>query len=656
MLINLAMVLQRFQIEKAIPEYNLELKSTLTIKPVNFKMKVRRRPGRSLMTGLPGGGPAESAQKHRHEHEKSQQQSAYSRDEMKPVSVFYGGNTGTCESLAFGLSKSLFDLGFATHVQNLDTATENLPTDRPCVIITPSYEGKPPDNAKKFVAWIEQLISMSKKLPLGMKYAVFGVGNSDWVSTFHRVPQLVDETLAKLGAERIIDAGFANVKQDLVGPWEEWSEQLCVSLSGTTRASRPSAGVNVSFDSKQDGDMLGGERMAAGTVVVNEELADTSAGAAKRHVEIRLPPGSDYTSGDYLFTRCRNPDESVRRARMRFGLSGEEVMSVQGTKKDFLPSRPMAVDRFLQSNVELAAPITKRQLSTLASFATEGSTERTQLEKMQEDIRYQELLDKRYSVIDVLEEVPRLVVPFGVYIDMLLPLTPRQYSISSSPLHSKDSPGSSEADNAPIASITFDVFESPATSGHGTFRGVASSYLANRRPGDLVPCFVRPTNVNFRLPPNTETPVIMLSAGTGIAPMRGFIQERAAIKRAGVRKLGPAILFFGCRHPDKDYIYRHELTEWESDGVVEVIPCFSKPSNGQAGRHVPDALWEHRSRVWDMFRDGGNIYLCGSAARLGRTAAEMCRRIWREKTGKSELEAEEWLEQVKNDRYVSDVY
>ena len=429
-----------------------------------------------------------------------------------------------------------------------------------------------------------------------------------------------------------------------------------MSLSGTTRASRPSAGVNVSFDSKQDGDMLGDETMAAGTVIVNEELADTSAGAAKRHVEIRLPPGSDYTSGDYLFTRCRNPDESVRRVRMRFGLSGEEVMSVQGSKKDFLPSRPMVVDRFLQSNVELAAPITKRQLGTLASFATEGSADRTQLEKMQADTRYQELLGKRFSVIDVLEEVPRLVVPFGVYIEMLLPLTPRQFSISSSPLHSKNIPGSSEAEDAPIASITFDVFESPATSGHGTFRGVASSYLANRRPGDLVPCFVRPTTMNFRLPPNTETPVIMLSAGTGIAPMRGFIQERAAIKRAGVRKLGPAILFFGCRHPDKDFIYRHELTEWESEGVVEVIPCFSKPSNGQAGRHVPDALWEHRNRVWDMFRDGGNIYLCGSAARLGRSAAEMCRRIWREKTGKSELEAEEWLEQVKNDRYVSDVY
>ena len=453
---------------------------------------------------------------------------------------------------------------------------------------------------------------------------------------------MIDETLAQLGAERIIEAGFANVKQDLVGLWEEWSEQLCMSLSGTTKhADQASVGVDVRIASTKLAQVLQGVELAAGNITANYKLADTSAGAAKRHVEVRLPPGCDYTTGDYLVIQGRNPEEAVRRVMTRFGLSGDDVMSVKASKKDFLPTHPMAVNRFLYGTVELAAPVTRRQLATLASWAKEGSAERTQLEKLLQDIQYQKLLDKRYSVLDVLEEVPRLPLLFGAYLDFLLSLTPRQYSISSSSLDPQNNEGGGDQENTVIASVTFDIFESPVLSGHGTYRGVVSSSLANSRVGVRIPCFVRPTNVGFRLPQDPKVPVIVLAAGTDIAPMRAFIQERAAIKRAGVRTLGPAILFFGCRHPHKDFIYRFEQAAWESEGVVEVTPCFSRPGNGQKGQHVPDALWEHRERVWDMFDAGGKIYLRGSAAKLGRSSAEMCRRIWRDKTGKPDLEAED---------------
>ncbi|KAL8765380.1 MAG: hypothetical protein Q9209_007528 [Squamulea sp. 1 TL-2023] len=272
----------------------------------------------------------------------------------------------------------------------------------------------------------------------------------------------------------------------------------------------------------------------------------------------------------------------------RFDLGAEDVMNVQSSKKDFIPSQPMA-------------------LTTLASWSEDGSDERKHLEKMHDDTEYQQILDKRYSVIDILDEVPQLPLPFDVYIDLLIPLSPCLYSISSSPhQHTNTSKG------RPVASLTYDVFEDPARSGHGTFHGVASSYLANRRPGDLIPCLVRPTKIPFRLPPDTQTSIIMLAAGAGIAPMRASIQERAAIKRAGEHKPGSALLFFCCRHPDKDFMYRSELAVWESEGIVEVIPCFSKPTDRTKGRHVPDALWEHRERVWKLFKDRANVYTCGS--------------------------------------------
>lgn len=656
MLINLALVLQRFQIAKADPNYTLKMKSTLTTKPDNFKMKVCRRQGRTIWVGIPGSVLAGNPQK----HERADRET-FRDGEIKRVSVFFGGNTGTCESLAQALSESAPDFGLEVDIQNLDMATENLPTDRPSIIITSSYEGKPPDNAKRFVAWIEQLSLKSAKLPEGTRYAVFGVGNSDWGTTFYRTPKLVNDTLAKLGAEQIIEPSFGNIKLDIAGPWEEWSEQLCMRLSGSNNAIHTSVGVEVCVENGDISQMLGNcsEDMAVGTAISNTELAGTSAGgAAKRHVEVRLPAGYDYTAGDYLVVQGRNPEETVDRVMTRFSFGKQDVMSVKASKKSFLPTHPMPVDQFLRNSVELAAPITKRQLATLAGWAEEGSEERKELERMQEDVKYQEILERRYSIIDTLEEFPGLCLPFGVYIDLLPPLTPRPYSISSSPLEAKNLLSLHGKEYPLIASVTFDVFESPAMSGHGTFRGVASSYLATRRSGDGILCFIRPTNVGFRLPTETETPVIMLAAGTGIAPMRAFIQERAAIRRAGARNLGPAILFFGCRHPDKDYIYRAELTEWAKEGVVDVIPCFSRPDDRgqQKGQYVPEALWEHRDRVWEMFRNGGRIYVCGSASRLGRSSAQMCKQIWREKTGESELEADLWLEKIKAVRYVSDVY
>jgi cytochrome P450 / NADPH-cytochrome P450 reductase len=146
----------------------------------------------------------------------------------------------------------------------------------------------------------------------------------------------------------------------------------------------------------------------------------------------------------------------------------------------------------------------------------------------------------------------------------------------------------------------------------------------------------------------------MIAAGTGLAPIRAFIQERAAIIEAGVRKLGPAILFFGCRHEDKDYIYKDQLREWEANGVVEVKTAFSRM--GDQPMHVQDLVWEKRDKVADMFQAGGKIFLCRSAARLGRSAAEVCKKIHCERSGCSEKEADDWLETMKEDRYVSDVF
>lgn len=173
MVINIALVLQRFQLQLADPTYELELKSTLTIKPWNFRMKARRRAGKSLMVGIPGGVPAEVAKKHEQQHEQVQ---ARGESSNSSLSIFFGGNTGTCEALAEDLRTKLADYGLNASIRSLDTMTEHVP-DQPVVLITSSYEGLPPDNGKKFVAWLESISGKNDSLN-GVKYAVYGVGSS----------------------------------------------------------------------------------------------------------------------------------------------------------------------------------------------------------------------------------------------------------------------------------------------------------------------------------------------------------------------------------------------------------------------------------------------------------------------------------------------
>ena len=243
---------------------------------------------------------------------------------------------------------------------------------------------------------------------------------------------------------------------------------------------------------------------------------------------------------------------------------------------------------------------------------------------------------------------------------MLKPLAPRQYSISSSALAQSATAGPTKDAGPFTASISYDVYKAPALSGHGrTFQGVASTFLSDRAIGARIHCYVRSTNIGFHLPPEPKTPVIMIAAGSGIAPMRGFIQERAAIAKArGQDALGPALFYYGCRDFEKDYMYADELGEWERQGAVEMRPAFSRRGPGpESYKYVPDRLWAEREELRQLYRGGAKVYLCGSAGKLAKSVNETLKKMYLEDhEGRSEEEAEKWLEGIKSDRYVTDVF
>ena len=227
--------------------------------------------------------------------------------------------------------------------------------------------------------------------------------------------------------------------------------------------------------------------------------------------------------------------------------------------------RPITFFGLLSGYVELSQPGTPRNLRDLLKSSKSDAATQT-LNDLSANYA-NEVLEKRISVLDILEANPDVQPTFSQFLEMLPPMRVRQYSISSSPIW-----------NPQHVTLTVSVVKAPALSGKDEeFMGVASTYLDGLQPGAKVQMAVRPSNA-FHLPADPAVPVVMIAAGSGIAPMHGFIQERALQKEAG-RDVGKMLLFFGCRSPAEDYLYsKTDIKEWTRLGILEVRPAFSRDS------------------------------------------------------------------------------
>jgi cytochrome P450/NADPH-cytochrome P450 reductase len=165
---------------------------------------------------------------------------------------------------------------------------------------------------------------------------------------------------------------------------------------------------------------------------------------------------------------------------------------------------------------------------------------------------------------------------------------------------------------------------------------------------------VRETRAGFRLPDDPLKPIVMIGPGTGLAPFRGFLQERASLAADG-RMLGPAKLFFGCRRSDQDFLYADELKDYEARGLVALHVAFSR-ANG-AKTYVQHLLEEQRDSVWRMIEDGAIVYVCGDGGRMEPGVKATLIGVYREKSGASEEDAQRWIDNMgTQNRYVLDVW
>lgn len=650
-LLVLGMLVQRFEFVDHL-HYELTTKSTLTVKPDDFHILVRPRPGVLIDRTAPepttaDRGPATVP---------ATAAAPLVARHGTPLSVLFGSNLGTAESIAAKLAQEGAERGFAVTLGALDDHVDDLPHDGAVLIVCSSYNGTPPDNAAAFCTWIRGAADGAAD---GVAYTVFGCGNTEWAATYQAVPTLLDDQLTAHGGRRIRDRGEGNAAGDFDAAYRDWrgglwsdlatALDLPAAVGQTTAPAGPRLSITLTNRQVTNPVVVSYEARPA-TVRANRELlGDTNGTPAERstrHIEIALTGGAAYRTGDHLGVLPRNSVELVRRVITRFGLDAGQYVTIipnSGSHTHLPIDEPAPLLGVLGSCVELQDVAGRDDIATLARHTTDPGR-RTALEALAGDDYPEQVYQPNRSLLGLLEAFPACALPFAEFLDMLPPLRPRYYSISSSPLADPDA-----------CSITVGVLRGPARSGTGTFTGIGSGYLSGVPENGTVFAFVRSPSIAFHPPENPHTPMIMIGAGTGLAPFRGFLQDRAALRDQGV-PVGPSLLFFGCRNAEVDLLYHDELRGYSERGLVRVENAFSRATDG-ACRYVQDAVLDCADEVWGLLRRDAAVFVCGNASTIAPGARNALTRIFRDKTGTGEADARAWLAGLRaTDRFVEDIW
>ncbi|MCD7035827.1 bifunctional cytochrome P450/NADPH--P450 reductase [Metabacillus sp. GX 13764] len=625
--------------------YQLKVKETLTLKPEGFTMQVKSRKRPLAAVNLKEEAPAVSSTG------ESSAQVQPKNAHLTPLLVLYGSNMGTAEGIAKELADAGTAQGYQTEAAPLDEHAGKLPKEGAVIIVTSSYNGTPPDNAMQFIDWLES--AKSEELA-GVRYAVFGCGDRNWASTYQKVPLLIDELLSSKGAESMLPRGEGDADSDFELQYESWKNELWpetakkLGLLIEAEAQQTAKTVNVEFVGHLEESPIAKNYQAfSAEVLKNEELQSANSPRSTRHIELALPQGTLYKEGDHLGILPENSFELVSRALSRFGLTGSEKLKLSGKGSSFshLPlNKAIGARELLSAFTELQEPATRAQLRALASH-TVCPPHKAELEELLDDGLYRSnVLNKRLTMLDFLEQYPACEMSLGTFLALLPPLKPRYYSISSS---LKAAEG--------LASITVSIVREEAWSGKGEYKGVASNYLAGLSAGERVLCFIKSQQTGFSLPENAETPIIMVGPGTGVAPYRGFLQARRALKASG-QTLGEAHLYFGCRSKETDYLYREELEQAEKDGLVSLHTAFSRVA-GKPKTYVQHLMEQDGPQLIKLLEKGACLYICGDGSRMAPDVENMLLNCYQKEAGVSEEEAQSFLAGLQKDgRYSLDVW
>ncbi|MGQ7804346.1 NADPH-dependent assimilatory sulfite reductase flavoprotein subunit [Hafnia alvei] len=538
------------------------------------------------------------------------------------ITVISASQTGNARRVAEQLRDDLTAAGLGVTLVNAgDYKFKQIAQEKLLLVVASTQgEGEPPEEA---VALHKYLFSKKAPQMAGTAFAVFGLGDTSY-ENFCQTGKDFDARLAELGGERLFDRADADV--DFKSAAEAWRKQIVdVLKQRVPQATAAQTQVSVAGSVAQIvSSPYSKESPLTASLAVKQKITGRNSDKDVRHIEIDLgESGLSYQPGDALGVWYHNDPDLVEEIIGLIWRTGDETVT--------LNDQTMTLREALTERLEL----TQNTTVIVEKYAALSRDEH--LIELLADKHQLQQYAQTTPLPDMIRQAPA-DLDADQLVALLRPLTPRLYSIASS----QEEVGSEV--HITVGVVRYEVDGRARTGG-------ASGYLADRLEEDGELRVFIEHNDNFRLPANPQTPVIMIGPGTGIAPFRAFIQQRAAEGAEGLNWL-----FFGNPHFTEDFLYQVEWQRFVKDGVLSRIDlAWSRDQKHKV--YVQDKLRKQGAEVWRWIEQGAHIYVCGDANRMAKDVEQALLELLAEHGGMDAEQADEFLSELRVERrYQRDVY
>lgn len=571
------------------------------------------------------------------------------KGESKRPLVLYVSETGTAEGYARQAARRLASL--SPQVMALD---EMNPVDlaresQILLIVATCRDGDTPASGRAALEWLRNCPADAMA---DVEFAVLGIGNRIY-SKFCAAALAFDAALQAAGAYRIAAVELADEiagQSDIVRRWFEMFAKLWAAENRTQKPRRA------------DVELIPPVRTSAPdpkqlcAIAFNDEMLDCGVGSDRstRHIGFALPPeAGSYEPGDHLAVFPVNPDALVKGICDHLGMPRDSWFRILGSSQPMLDRYRdgYPLDRLLSEDLELRFPEAPEELLASMLAVSRDADDKAQLEGWLETLNYDNtdparealcnwLRDTYHTLLCIFDAFPQSVPPIDVLIEILPRQKPRMYSIASSPrIHPRE------------PRIMAGALTLPSRDGRKR-RGLCSHFLRALEPGDKVRVAVKPSP--RRIASDFAGPLVMVGAGTGLAPLYGILEDRDA-RGVLATEAGPVALYLGCRGP-QEFLMRNDLMRWRKNGcLTRISVAYSR--SGPVKAYVQDALDLDGSLVWSILsRKDASFMICGDA-KMAHDVEERLLVILQREGGLGYTDAKSMIETMKDEgRFIEDVW